>query len=152
VSVVKVPLRSPGTATWWYLIYRDLIERKQLEDELSRERDRLRLLLEITHSMTSKLDLRQLFAVLSTDLLSVMQCDFCALLLPDADSGELRLTTLYNPESRGAICDGAIIPMRGSACGKTFRTGKGHHFNHFEEIRYDPEGFGSEVGRRFYDL
>jgi formate hydrogenlyase transcriptional activator len=150
VSIIKVPVRSPRTANCWYLIYRDLTERKRLEDELSRERDRLRLLLEITHSMTSKLDLRQLIAVLSTDLLSVMQCDFCALLLPDTDSGELRLTTLYNPEARGALCDGTIIPIHGSICGKAFWTGKTQHFNHFEEVRYDPESFGNEVGRRFY--
>jgi PAS domain S-box-containing protein len=135
VSFVKVPVRSPRTANCWYLIYRDLTERKRLEDELSREHDRLRLLLEITHSMTSKLDLRQLIAVLSMDLLSVMQCDFCALLLPDADSGELRVTTLYNPEARGALCDGTIIPIHGSICGKAFWTGKTQHYNHFEEVR-----------------
>jgi len=85
------------------------------------------LLLEITHSMTSKLDLRQLIGALSMELLSVMQCDFCALLLPDADSGELRVTTLYNPEARGALCDGAIIPIHGSICGKAFWTGKTQH-------------------------
>src|SRR5262245_52281039 len=150
VSLIKVPVRSPRSANCWYLIYRDLTERKRLEDELSRERDRLRLLLEITHSMTSKLDLSQLIAVLSTDLLSVMQCDFCALLLPDAASGELRVTTLYNPEARGALCDGTIIPIHGSICGKAFWTGKTQHFNDFEEVRSDPESFGNEVGQRFY--
>jgi len=150
VSFVKIPVRSPRTANRWYLIYRDLTERKRLEDELSRERDRLRLLLEITHSMTSKLDLRQLIGALSMDLLSVMQCDFCALLLPDADSGELRVTTLYNPEARGSMCDGTIIPIHGSICGKAFWTGKTQHFNHFEEVRYDPESFGNEIGRHFY--
>src|SRR5262249_29574075 len=125
-------------------------ERKRLEDQLSRERDRLRLLLEIAHSMTSKLDLRQLTAVLSMDLLRVMQLGYCALLLADADSGELRVTTLYNPEARGALCDGTIIPIHGSICGKAFWTGKTQHFNHFEEIRNDPESFGNEVGRSTY--
>src|SRR5580704_10584023 len=56
------------------------IERHMNEDALRRERDRLRLLLEITNSMTSKLDLRGLVTVLSTNLLSVTRCDFCALL------------------------------------------------------------------------
>src|SRR5262249_18732815 len=132
VSFVKVPLQSPRTTDYWYVIYRDLTERRRLEDELSRERDRLRLLLEITHSMTSKLDLHRLIGVLSMDLLSVMQCDFCALLLPDSDSGELRVTTLYNPEGRGSLCDGTIVPVHGSVCGKAFWTGKTQHFNHFE--------------------
>jgi len=83
------------------------------EQELQRERDRLRLLLEITNSMISKLDLRSLVEVLSKSLLSVMRCDFCALLLPDTDSGQLRITTLYNPEARGSLCDGTLIPVHG---------------------------------------
>src|ERR1700683_933983 len=66
------------------------IERHMNEEALRRERDRLRLLLEITNSMTSKLDLRRLVDVLSTDLLRVTRSDFCSLLLPDADSGALR--------------------------------------------------------------
>jgi formate hydrogenlyase transcriptional activator len=128
----------------------DELERERLEDELRLERDRLRLLLEITNSMTSKLDLRGLVEVLSTSLLSVTRCDFCALLLPAADSGELRVTILYNPDARGSLCDGTIIPIHGSICGKAFWTGKTQHFNHYEEVRYDPESFGNNVGRHFY--
>src|SRR5580692_2026396 len=127
------------------------IERHRKEEELRRERDRLRLLLEITNSMTSKLDLGRLVEVLSTNLLRVTRSDFCSLLLPDADSGDLRLTILYNPESRGFICDGAIIPLRGSICGKAFRTGKSQHVNSFEEVRDDPESFGNDVGRLYYE-
>src|SRR5262245_2582337 len=44
-------------------------ERERLEGELGHEQDRLRLLLEITNSMTSKLDLRHLLESLSTNLL-----------------------------------------------------------------------------------
>src|SRR5258707_14932462 len=127
------------------------IERDMNEEALRRERDRLRLLLEITNSMTSKLDLRRLVEVLSTSLLSVTRCDFCALLLPDDESGELRLTTLYNPEARGYVRDGAIIPIRGTMCGKAFWSGKTQYFNSLEEVRDDPESFGNDVGRLFYD-
>src|SRR6516164_9896790 len=74
------------------------IERHMNEEALRRERDRLRLLLEITNSMTSKLDLRRLLEVLSTSLLRVTRSDFCGLLLPDEDSEQLRITILYNPE------------------------------------------------------
>ena len=126
------------------------IERHINEEALRRERDRLRLLLEITNSMTSKLDLRRLIEALSTNLLSVTRCDFCALLLPNADSGQLRVTILYNPEARGSLCDGTLIPIHGSSCDKAFRTGKTQHFHSFEEVRDDPEYFGSSVGRPFY--
>src|SRR5438552_2880669 len=125
-------------------------ERERLKDELRHERDRLRLLLEITNSMTSKLDLRRLVEVLSTNLLRVTRCDFCALLLPNGESGQLRVTILYNPEARGSLCDGTLIPIHGSSCDKAFRTGKTQHFHSFEEVRDDPEYFGSSVGRPFY--
>ena len=143
-------LRWFGSATDIDALKHTERERERLEDDLRCERDRLRLLLEITNSMTSKLDLRHLVESLSTNLLSVTRCDFCALLLPDADSGELRVTTLYNPEPRGSLCDGTLIPIHGSICGKAFRTGKTQHFDHFEDVRDDPDSFGNSVGRRFY--
>jgi len=127
------------------------IERHLNEETLRIERDRLRLLLEITSSMTSKLDLRRLVETLSTDMLSVTQCGFCSLLLPDADSGQLRVTILYNPEARGAICDGTLVPLKGSTCGKAFLTGKDQHINRFEDLRDDPETFGSHDGRSFFE-
>jgi formate hydrogenlyase transcriptional activator len=127
------------------------IERHMNEKALRRERDRLRLLLKITNGMTSKLDLRRLFDVLSTNLLRVTRCDFFALLLPHGNGRELRLTVLYNPESRGSIFEGMTIPTGGSLCGKAFRTGKSQHFNSLEEVRDDPESFGNEVGRLLYE-
>jgi formate hydrogenlyase transcriptional activator len=127
------------------------IERALAEKKLRRERDRLRLLLEITNSMTSKLDFRRLVEALSTNLLSVTRCDFCALLLPHADGRHLRTTVLYNPEARGSIADGALVPVKGSACGKAFRSGKNEHINSLEEMRNDPESFGSPEGQRFFE-
>src|SRR6516225_6148698 len=127
------------------------IERDIYAKALRDERDRLRLLLEITNSTTSKLDLPGLVEALSTNLLSVTRCDFCALLLPDADSGELRLTTLYNPEPRGSVCDGTIIPIHGSICGKAYRTAKTQHYHDLEDLREDPESLGNSIGRVFYE-
>ena len=127
------------------------IDRHRNEAALRCERDRLRLLLEITNSMTSKLDLPRLVEVLSTALLSVTRSDFCGLLLPDADSKELRLTALYNPDSRGFICDGAIIPINGSPCGKAFRTGKSQHCESLEALRNDSETFGASAGGPLYE-
>jgi formate hydrogenlyase transcriptional activator len=154
-AILSREARSPG-ATELQLIENAsriagiAIERHIKGQELEHERDRLRLLLEVTNSMTSKLDLTRLVEVLSTNLLSVTRCDFCALLLPDADSGELRVTTLYNPEAQGFICDGTIIPIHASICGKAYWTGKTQHVNNFEEVRYDPESFGNNVGQLFY--
>lgn len=127
------------------------IERHRNEERLRLERDRLRLLLEITNSITSKLDMRRLVETLSTDLLRVTRCDFCALLLPDADSAQLRVTILYNPEGRGVIREGAIVPLKGCTCGKAFLTAKSQHINRLEGLRDDPETFGSSEGRQFFE-
>jgi len=127
------------------------IERHLNEERLRLERDRLRLLLEITNSVTSKLDIRRLVETLSTDLLRVTRCDLCALFLLDADSGQLRATILYNPEERGAIRDGALVPLKGSTCGKAFLTAKNQHINRLEDLQDDPETFGSSEGRLFFE-
>jgi formate hydrogenlyase transcriptional activator len=124
----------------------ELDERERLEAELRLERDRLRLLLEITNGITSKLDLRQLVDALSTNLLGVTRCDFCALMLPTRDIRQLQVTILYNPDARGSIPDGTRIPINGSICGKAFRTGKCQHSVDFEEIRTDPDSFGNPEG------
>ena len=84
------------------------IERHMIEQALQRERDRLRLLLEITSSVTSRLDLRQMVEALSTNLFRVMQCDVSALLIPDSESGALRVTILHNPDARGTIPRGIV--------------------------------------------
>jgi formate hydrogenlyase transcriptional activator len=127
------------------------IERQLHEEKLRHEHDRLRLLLEITNSMTSKLDFRRLVEALSTNLLRVTRCDFCALLLPHADRRHLRTTVLYNPQARGSIVDGAMVPIEGSTCGKAFRTGKNEHIDSLEEMRDDPESFGTPKGQRFFE-
>ena len=93
------------------------IERHINEQALKRERDRLRLLLEITNSVTSRLDLRQVVEALSTNLFKLMQCDVSALLLRDSESGALRVNTLYNPDGRGPYREGSFVPMKGSISG-----------------------------------
>src|SRR6202167_444780 len=115
------------------------IERHLNEQKLRHERDRLRLLLKITNSMTSKLDLGHLLETLSTNLLSVTRCDFCALLLPHA--GQLRMTVLYNPEGRGAIRDGTTVPIKGSTCGTAFLSANNQHINSLEDLSQDLESF-----------
>ena len=118
-AILYREVRSPGAADLQLIenashIAGIAIERHMNEQKLRHERDRLRLLLKITNSMTSKLDLGHLLETLSTNLLSVTRCDFCALLLPHADSSQLRMTVLYNPEGRGAIRDGTTVPVKGS--------------------------------------
>jgi formate hydrogenlyase transcriptional activator len=127
------------------------IERHLNEEKLQYERDRLRLLLEITSSVTSRLDLRQVVEALSTNLFKIMQCDVSALLLPDSESGELRVAMLYNPDARGPFREGSLVPMNSSISGQVLREGKSVRIDSFEQVREDPEIYGNRDGQLLYE-
>jgi formate hydrogenlyase transcriptional activator len=126
------------------------IERHMNEQALKHERDRLRLLLEITSSVTSRLDLRQMVEALSTNLFRVMQCDVSALLLPDSESGALRVSLLHNPDMRGPFREGSLVPMNSSISGQVLRKGKSIRIDSFEQVRADPEIYGNPDGQLLY--
>ena len=126
------------------------IERHLNEEKLRHEHDRLRLLLEITSSVTSRLDFRQVVEALSTNLFKIMRCDVSALLLPDSESGELRVTNLYNPDAKGPFREGSLVPMNGSISGQVLRTGKSIRIDSFEQVRQDPEIYGNSDGQLLY--
>ena len=127
------------------------IERHMNEQALQRERDRLRLLLEITSSVTSRLDLRQVVEALSTNLFKLMQCDVSALLLRDSESGALCVTTLYNPDARGPFREGSLVPMNSSISGQVMRKAKSVTIDSFEQVREDPEIYGNPEGQLIYE-
>jgi len=127
------------------------IERHLHQEALRHERERLELLLEITSSVTSRLDFRQVVEALSTSLFRVMQCDVSALLLPDSESGDLRVTILYNPDARGPMREGSLVPMNSSISGEVMRTAKSIRIDSFEQVREDPEIYGNPEGQRIYE-
>jgi formate hydrogenlyase transcriptional activator len=127
------------------------IERHMNQQALQRERDRLRLLLEITSGVTSRLDLRQVVEALSTNLFKIMQCDVSALLLSDSESGALRVRILHNPDSRGPFREGSLVPMNSSISGQVLRTAKSIRIDTFEQVREDPEIYGNPDGQLLYE-
>ncbi len=127
------------------------IERHLNEEKLRLEHDRLRLLLEITSSVTSRLDLRQVVEALSANLFRIMRCDVSALLLPDSESGELRVTALYNPDARGPFREGSLVPMNSSISGQVLRKGKSIRIDTFEQVREDPDIYGNPDGQLLYE-
>jgi formate hydrogenlyase transcriptional activator len=127
------------------------IERHRNEQALQRERDRLRLLLEISSSVTSRLDLRQVVEGLITNLFRVMQCDVSVLLLLDSESGALRVHTLYNPDARGPFREGSLVPMKGSVSGQVMRRANTIRIDSFEQVRDDPDIYGHADGQIIYE-
>ena len=148
--------RSPDTADLQLIenashITGIAIERHMNEQALQREHDRLRLLLEITSSVTSRLDLRQVIEGLTTNLFTVMQCDVSVLLLLDSESGALRVHTLYNPDARGPFREGSLLSMNGSISGQVMRKAKTIRIDSFEHVRDDPEIYGNPGGQLIYE-
>ena len=87
--------------------------------------EQLKLLLDLTNSVVSTLELRELLRSVSRNLRRVMSCDFAGVGLPDAeDNKQLRLYALDFPDSRGFVREEIPIPIEGSPAGAAFKTGE----------------------------
>lgn len=110
--------------------------------QLARERDRLRLLLEVNNAVVSTLDLRDLFATIATSLHRVMPYEIASLYLYDPDSKAFRRHALDSPSGKGLLKEGLVGPIDSTPAGPAFRTGKPALFNEDDLKRLQ-----SEVGR-----
>jgi formate hydrogenlyase transcriptional activator len=95
------------------------------EEQLARERDRLRALLEINNAVVSCLESKPLFQAISTALRRTFHLDYASLLIVDREIGALRLLSLDFPESAGVIREGIVVPIEDSLAGHTMRAGEG---------------------------
>ncbi len=94
------------------------------QEQLSRERDRLRLLLEVNNALVSNLDLRELLKQIATCLRRVIHHDYTSLALYDPATNQMRLHALDFPEGKGLIQEEMTVPLEGSAAGEVFTTRK----------------------------
>ena len=87
--------------------------------------EQLKLLLDLTNSVVSTLDLRELLRSVSRNLRRVMSCDLAGVRLPDhEDNKHLRLYALDFPDSRGFVREEVRIPIEGTPPGMVFKTGE----------------------------
>jgi formate hydrogenlyase transcriptional activator len=100
------------------------VELRRKQAELRRERDQLQLLLEVTNSMVSNLELRDLLRAISASIRQGMHCDAVGVFLPDSERCQLRLLALDFPESKGFGKEDSPYPVEGSVPGRVFKTGK----------------------------
>ncbi|MEW6544276.1 MAG: sigma 54-interacting transcriptional regulator [Nitrospirota bacterium] len=92
--------------------------------QLTRERDRLRLLLEINNALVSNLDFRGVFAATTACLRRVLPNDYTSLALYEPEHDRFRLYALDFPVSRGLVSEGMVGPVEGTPAGEAFRSGK----------------------------
>jgi formate hydrogenlyase transcriptional activator len=91
--------------------------------ELQRESDRLKLLLDMTNTLVSNLEPRDLLRAISASIRQGMHCDVVGVWLPDAEQRQLRQLAMDFPESKGFVTEGLVNPIEG-VLGKVFKTGK----------------------------
>src|SRR3984893_9653981 len=92
--------------------------------ELQRESDRLKLLLDITNTLVSNLECRDLLRTVSASIRQVMHYDIVGVWLPDVEGVHLRQLAMDFPESRGFAKVDALQPIEGSVIGAVFKAGK----------------------------
>ena len=89
--------------------------------QLARERDRLRVLLEVNNAMVSKLDLHALLNAISASLRRVIHHEYTSLALFEPMTNHMRVLALDFPQGKGLIREEMIVPLDGSMTGKAFR-------------------------------
>ena len=86
--------------------------------------DRLRLILDISNTITAKLDLQDLLHAVAATLRKALQCDGAAITVADAQAGYMRFHAVDFPGSVGVARTGSLMPIEGTLLGELFRTGK----------------------------
>ena len=91
--------------------------------DLAKERDRIRVLFEITNSVISKLPLDELFPAVSEQLSGVVVHDFAWIGLLDNETGKLQVTALHSPVGMEIAEEESVRPD-GMPHGEALATGK----------------------------
>lgn len=94
------------------------------QQQVVRERDRLKLLLAVNNAVVSNLALSELFRAIPTSVRNALQCDAACLSLPEPNQQQLRVYGLDFPEGRGFLREEMVLSIDGSSPGAAFRTAK----------------------------
>jgi formate hydrogenlyase transcriptional activator len=108
--------------------------------QLTRERDRLRLLLEVNNAVVSHLDFGDVFAAATACVRRVLPNDYTSLALHEPGGDRFRLYALDFPVSKGLLHEGMTTPVEGTPAGVALRSGKPQLFGE-TELRHLPSEF-----------
>ena len=109
------------------------------QQQLARERDRLRVLLEVNNALVSHLELRELFKEISACLRRVMHHEYTSLALYDPETKSMRVQFLDFPEGRGLIREEMRVSLETSPSGCAFANRRPLLVNRAELERYTSE-------------
>ena len=97
---------------------------RALQEQVARERDRLRLLLEVNNSAVSNLELEEIFHAVSGTLRQVMQCDSVNISLPDPEGDFFEVNMVDFPDGKGMMREQLRIPRHNTGSGRVFDSGQ----------------------------
>ena len=116
---------------------------QSVQQELTEERDRLRLLLEVNNAVVSVLDLHQLLNAVSTSLRRLVPHEYASISLYDRETHRLLIHALDFPISKGLLQEGLAVPVDGSPTGRALTTRQTVFIAHAEL-----QQFGSDIAQR----
>ncbi len=102
----------------------ETLELKRAPDQrLQEQNDRLQLLLKLTNSITSNLELKDVLRGIAANVREVMRCDAATILLPGAEPGTFRNHAVDFPGSKGFLREQQIVtPGEDSPPRRAFET------------------------------
>ncbi len=116
---------------------------ERYQRQLSEERDRLRLLLEINNAVVTHLDLRQLCRALAVAMRRLLRQDYLSLALYEPAQNRWRLYAFDFPANKGTLREEQPIPFDGAPASAAYVTRQPAHF-----LQDDLERLDSDVARR----
>ena len=92
--------------------------------ELCRERDRLKLLIELTGEAVLNQELRDLVRAMMMSIRRAVDSDRICIFLKSPDGGELEVYALDFASETGSFKEGPTVPLAGTITSEVFQTGK----------------------------
>jgi formate hydrogenlyase transcriptional activator len=111
--------------------------------QLARERDRLRLLLDVNNAVVAHLDLRDLLRAVSALLGQLVPHDMSSIALYDPQENRFRVGALDFPEHQDLAQEGELVPIEDNPIGLSFTTRQP-----VLHRRIDLDQFPAEIMRR----
>ena len=109
--------------------------------DLARERDRLKLLLEINNAVVSNLSLKDLVKTISASLRTIMPHDAAGIALYEPEFNQLREYTNVAYKDLDAFQEGEAIPINGTPAGRVFLTGEPMLIRKLNPVEYPKDRY-----------
>jgi formate hydrogenlyase transcriptional activator len=116
------------------------------QERLQQERDRFRLLLDVTTAVSAKLDLTALLQEIFALLRRMLRHEYTSVALYHPENDQIRIEALDYPEGEqfGTVTAGMVVPFESTPVGAVFRTGRPMLLTREE---FTVERFPSEITR-----